>query len=527
MKIQWRFLLYLFFCALPITAVAQNSIFRGPYLQKATTHSIVLRWMTSHQAGSKVSFGFSPNNYVGTRFDTTFTWDHTIELTGLLPATKYYYSIETMDSVLMEGAQLYFETLPESGTVGDYSFLVLGDAGQGSPQQREVSLALQNVYGNHHDGLILLGDNAYGYGTQEEYQYKFFDGFYEEIIENTVIWPAPGNHDYYGASIPMTTTAPYFDIFNLPTQGESGGVPSLTEQFYSYDYGNIHFLSLDSYAVDRADTSYMADWIRADLEANTLPWVIAYWHHPPYSKGSHNSDTEIELVQMRENLVPILEYYNVDLVLCGHSHSYERSVLISNHYGPSQTFGPEHIRSASSGNYPAQCPYYKFTDSLAPTHQGTVYSVVGVSGWLGNVCPDWPHPIMYSHTNKVFGGMRIRVQGNELTAEFLTDAATVYDRFMLVKDADVHAYETECVQTYETDWTLYPNPANNEIFLQKLGASPKPEDTYTILDAQGRLIRTGSLEEVTTIDLRSEQAGVYFILVREKAQIGTIRFVKL
>ena len=38
-------------------------------------------------------------------------------------------------------------------------------------------------------------------------------------------------------------------------------------------------------------------------------WVIAFWHHPPYSKGSHNSDTETELVQMRQNALPILESY--------------------------------------------------------------------------------------------------------------------------------------------------------------------------------------------------------------------------
>jgi len=75
----------------------------------------------------------------------------------------------------------------------------------------------------------------------------------------------------------------------------------------------------------RATNSPMANWLRADLDANTNQWLIAFWHHPPYSKGSHDSDDEIELIEMRQNIVPILEAHGVDLVVCGHSHNYERS----------------------------------------------------------------------------------------------------------------------------------------------------------------------------------------------------------
>jgi len=487
--------------------------------------------MTSKKAGSKISFGLQPYQSMATRYDTTMTWDHSIELINLQPETRYYYSVQTMDSVLAVGDQFYFETLPISGTVDNYSFLVLGDAGTGSYQQREVSLALQNKYGVHHDGLILLGDNAYGSGTQEEYQYRFFDGFYDEIIQNTVIWPAPGNHDYYGASIPMTTTAPYFSIFDLPSQGESGGVPSSTEQYYAYDIGNVHFLSLDSYAVDRGDTSDMANWIRADLAANQLPWIIAYWHHPPYSKGSHDSDNysgwEPELPQMRENILPILEQYNVDLVLSGHSHSYERSRLISKHYGPSTTFSPEHIRSKSSGNHPLSCPYMKYSDSLGSPFQGTVYSVVGVSGKISGVQPDWPHPVMFSYTNQEYGGMHIAVEDHVLTAEFLTNQGDVYDRFVIFKDLMYEDAGAECDPNYEYEWLVYPNPGVNEITLQRSGYWPQPEDRFTIIDSQGRVVLQQKLEEVNTINISQEGAGVYFFIVEENQQIRNIKFIKM
>ena len=79
----------------------------------------------------------------------------------------------------------------------------------------------------------------------------------------------------------------------------------------------------------RTDPGAMATWLRSDLASTSQNWTIAFWHHPPYSKGSHDSDTEYELVGMREVFLPILEANGVDLVLTGHSHDYERTWLIN------------------------------------------------------------------------------------------------------------------------------------------------------------------------------------------------------
>ena len=73
----------------------------------------------------------------------------------------------------------------------------------------------------------------------------------------------------------------------------------------------------------------MLTWLKEDLAGTTQEWKIAFWHHPPYTKGSHDSDSENALADMRQNLVPILERGGADLVLTGHSYSYERSVLLN------------------------------------------------------------------------------------------------------------------------------------------------------------------------------------------------------
>ncbi len=103
---------------------------------------------------------------------------------------------------------------------------------------------------------------------------------------------------------------------------------------------NLHFICLDSHETDRSPDGPMLTWLVDDLMATGADWVIAFWHHPPYTKGSHDSDVEPPLVEMRENVLPILEDFGVDLVLAGHSHSYERSFLLDSHYGSSATLKP-------------------------------------------------------------------------------------------------------------------------------------------------------------------------------------------
>ena len=182
----------------------------------------------------------------------------------------------------------------------------------------------------------MLGDNAYSEGNDVEYQAAVFDT-YPQVLPRTVLWPTLGNHDGFTADS-TTESGPYYDIFSLPRDGEAGGVASGTEAYYSFDYGNMHFICLDSYETDRSPDGAMMTWLEADLAANDKGWVIAFWHHSPYSKGERDSDTGRRSIALRQNAVPLLERYGVDLVLTGHSHSYERSYLIDGHYELSDTF---------------------------------------------------------------------------------------------------------------------------------------------------------------------------------------------
>jgi Fibronectin type III domain/Calcineurin-like phosphoesterase len=175
----------------------------------------------------------------------------------------------------------------------------------------------------------------------------------------------------------------------------------------------------------------MATWLRADLASSTRQWTIAFWHHPPYSKGSHDSDTDPILAEMRQNFLPILEEAGVDLVLAGHSHSYERSYLIDGHYGLSSTFTNAMKKDGGSGRTDGTGAYNKAT--LGPgTHEGAVYAVAGSSGQISGGLLN--HPAMFISLNNL-GSMVLDINGNTLDAKFLRENGVVADYFTIVKGA--------------------------------------------------------------------------------------------
>jgi 3',5'-cyclic AMP phosphodiesterase CpdA len=276
-------------------------------------------------------------------------------------------------------------------------------------------------------------------------QSNFFNIYQDNLLKKYPLFPAPGNHDYHdiefsAAVAQKTHSVAYYQDFSVPENGESGGVASHAKAFYSFDIGNVHFLSLDSYGKEDGQyriydtTGPQVQWIKKDLEANTnKTWVIAYWHHPPYTMGSHNSDNETELVRIRENFTRILERYGVDLVLCGHSHDYERSRLMKGYYGQDADFDSvKYNISNSSGKNdgsPNSEPYIK--DSRQ--NEGTVYVVSGSAGKLGGRQATYPHHAMYFSDETHGGASILEINGNRLDFKWICADGVIRDQFTMLK----------------------------------------------------------------------------------------------
>lgn len=411
---------------LTLAASSTPLIVRGPYLQMGTPSNAIIRWRTDVPTDSQVRYG--TNGLTLTKTDTNRTTEHVVRLTGLQPSTRYVYSIGTSSNLTLADTNFFFVTAPPVGTDKPTRVWVLGDSGtanQGAADVRDAYLRLAER--KPADLCLMLGDNAYATGTDDEYQAAVFD-MYPMVLENMFLWPAIGNHDT--AFWREATHFPYLDIFSLPTAGEAGGLPSGTEKYYSFDYANIHFICLDSMSSDVSQNGPMLTWLRNDLANTAQEWIIAYFHHPPYSKGSHDSDREWELIQIRTNVVPILEAGGVDLVLCGHSHSYERSYLIDGHYGPSSTFSESMKLDSGDGRTNGTGAYHKSQGIAA--NDGTVYAVAGSSG---HTSPGpLNHPAMLVNL-EMLGSMIIDVHSNRLDAYFIDPESVAQDHFTVLKDA--------------------------------------------------------------------------------------------
>ena len=360
--------------ALPALAGSlQVTVTRGPYLQLGTSTNIIVRWRTAQPSTSRVRFGLNQNTLSWHLSHQVPAVDHLITLTNLAPDTRYFYSIGTATTDLAGGESYYFLTAPVRPK--PTRIWVLGDAGTSFNQPdysglgliAEGQRAVRDAYYAHAgtrraDVWLLLGDNAYNDGNDGDYTTNFFN-IYPEVTRQSVIWPAIGNHE---VNLSNGDAPAYLEIFSLPALGEAGGVPSGNERYYSFDHGNIHFVCLDSEISSREPSSPQLLWLEADLAANTNDWLIVFWHSPPYSKGSHDSDFRSNLIKMRENVVPIIEAYGVDLVLCGHSHVYERSYLIDGHYGSSFNWQPTMAKDSGSGRTNESGAYLKSVTGPAP-----------------------------------------------------------------------------------------------------------------------------------------------------------------
>lgn len=468
---------------------------RGPYLQLGTSNSIIIKWNTDVATDAKVTYGLSPTQLTSQVTDLVSGTKHTIQLTGLLPDTKYYYSIGTSTSVLQGSNEHFFVTAPTIGSVKKSRIWITGDCGTGYVEQTNVLQAYENfIDTNYTDCWLLVGDNAYTTGLDHEYQNNFFQPYMSShLMKQTVIWPAPGNHDYYNTSDLDSRTTPYFQNFNIPTAGEVGGIPSGTESYYSYNYSNIHFISLDSYGTENDQkmydtTSAQITWLKQDLAANTQKWTIVYWHHPPYTKGSHNSDTETDLVNIRNRVIRILERYKVDMIICGHSHSYERSKLMKGHYGLENTFNAgTHQLSTSSAKYDGttnSCPYIK--SSSTTVNDGVVYVVSGSAGKLSGTTSGWPHNAMYYSNNTNAGSMYLEINDNRLDAKFISETGSILDKFTIMKDVNtitnINILQGQQINV-NASWNGDYNWNINSVTSQQLSINPSQDTIYVVSDA--------------------------------------------
>jgi len=417
--------------------------------------------------------------------------DHREVLIDTLAAdTDYYYAV---GGYRVDSYQ--FRTAPVKGSLpadGRVHVWLLGDSGTATEQYGgrythpgEAQQVLDGFvqYNNAERGealdlILLLGDNAYTDGTDAQWQGAVFD-LYREQLSGAALWPTIGNHEMGVGKLTLPTGTghfpggstsanpndfmsrdnltprriPYLDIFTLPTAAEVGGVPSGSEQYYAFDYGNVHFVSLDSQLTARDDSQRLAmkQWLISDLSSNQLDWTVVIFHHPPYTRGSHDSDSkpasllgiDQPIIDMRVEFTPIFEDYGVDFVYGGHSHSYERSYYLNGHTGDADSFDAGVHAELTAAGAPAKgYGEESYPQSSANSQQDdkVVYTVAGSSGKVslhrsGRSDGELDHPAHIvqpldaegRHGLAELGSVVLDAEATTLTARFINERGEVMD----------------------------------------------------------------------------------------------------
>jgi len=282
-------------------ARATVTVTRPVSLQAVEADHVTLVWHTALPTMARVEFG-TTLDYGRTAESKQAAREHALTLYRLAAGETYFYRVWSGGEILFEGPEYHFRTLPDKRTTR-CRFLAFGDSGKGTAAQYSL---VPGMVAAQADFVVHTGDVIYPSGEAEEFDDKYFEP-YKDLVRNTPVWLSMGNHD-----IMTENGKPYLDAFHLPGNDRDG-----SERFYSFTWGQVHFVVLDSNGSISPDE---LAWLEEDLARTTTLWRIAVFHHPPYSCGLHGSSD-----YQRDLFAPIFERYGVDLVLNGHDHHYERT----------------------------------------------------------------------------------------------------------------------------------------------------------------------------------------------------------
>ncbi|HXA48890.1 MAG TPA: metallophosphoesterase, partial [Candidatus Acidoferrum sp.] len=299
------------------TAAAATVVHR-PYLQNMQPDGVTVMWSTRESLSSTVQYStdntFSTTSTPAVRMfpasgtnSVTF-YQYRAVLTGLSPNTSYNYRVIAGGQDITSVGEHTFRTTPPTGA---YRFLAFGDSGLGSQQQ----IAIARMLAAEPASLVLhVGDIAYESGTFDEFRDNYFE-IYWPMMARVPFFPVPGNHEYY-----TNNAAPFLALSappSLPGPAQDQG------RYYSYDWGDVHFIALDAnLLVPPFSSAAQLAWLEQDLVATNAKWKVAYWHQVPYPVEHHIDDPIC--IAARQQFVPILERHGVQLVLTGHEHNYLR-----------------------------------------------------------------------------------------------------------------------------------------------------------------------------------------------------------
>jgi hypothetical protein len=349
---------------------------------------------------------------------------HYYPLTGLSYDSDYDYAvIHYRDEAEYARYAKRFHTRLATSSTDNYTFVAYGDAATTGSLSNFISVQ-DRVNTINPRFAVLLGDNVYTAGTHTEWDMRLDPTLNSSATDwnsTHIDYFGWGNHDLNG-----TADQPAIDNYSSPkpelgvTSGVAAAVAETPEHNYSFDYGNVHFVTIDSNGYpDATRTGNQVTWAEDDLASSTATWKIVFVHFPIISASFTSTGPSSNYYQQ---IVSRLKDAGADVIMAGHAHTYERSYPLTGQSG-----GVATITDTNDNDYAKGAGFPEVVSGLGGnTFHACSPSCTTLPAWLAVVRAS------NSTTTSSYGVLKVDVTPSRLTfSQIKASDGTVEDTWYI------------------------------------------------------------------------------------------------
>lgn len=312
------------------------------------------------QAGDDDSLMQLPASSDAFSDDGVTTYIHTAAVTDLKPGTAYEYRVGAGDK---RSSWQSFHTAQGH----DFKALIFPDS-QSSDYSVWAATA-QPAWQRNQDAQFFINMGDLVDNGQDHYQWNAWFDVVGDMIARIPVVPLLGNHETYDKDWKVRMPEAYLHLFALPRIDRE----KYQNQFYSFDYGDVHFVVLNTQSQELADFEPSLDedevaWFKEDMAKTTKKWKIVLMHKDPLQYGFANRPQPREEGFLPEGRLwmPLFDQYGVDAVLSAHLHTYRDRGHIRNFQRDES--GPLYLITGVAGNvqYPGLWKQHSLDEYVAP-----------------------------------------------------------------------------------------------------------------------------------------------------------------
>lgn len=312
------------------------------------------------QAGDDDSLMQLPASSDAFSDDGVTTYIHTAAVSDLKPGTAYEYRVGAGDK---RSDWQSFHTAQGH----DFKALIFPDS-QSSDYSGWAATA-QPAWQRNQDAQFFINMGDLVDNGQDHYQWNAWFDVVGDMIARIPVVPLLGNHETYDKDWKVRMPEAYLHLFALPRIDRE----KYQNQFYSFDYGDVHFVVLNTQSQELADFEPSLDedevaWFKEDMVKTTKKWKIVLMHKDPLQYGFANRPQPREEGFSPEGRLwmPLFDQYGVDAVLSAHLHTYRDRGHIRNFQRDES--GPLYLITGVAGNvqYPGLWKQHSLDKYVAP-----------------------------------------------------------------------------------------------------------------------------------------------------------------